>query len=385
MSSLSPIYAAELAADIYNIKSDLTIDDFLDVHAENFEVNQDNKIKGTTGALGILKSTHNMGIAAYGKENTYRGQAFVVIKGTASLFDGLTDLNAGLKRFETGGLVHQGFYYTFQSFLPQLRDFAAELAARNIHLVHCVGHSLGGALATLVADWLKVNTAITVNLYTFGSPRVGMSMFAEKCCQRIGGNNIYRVFHNLDPVPMVPTWPFIHVSDSREDYRMACVAAQNPIKYHSSATYAKNVSKKSSGDWGVLKSSNEPELLESAVISWLKSDGPVSLTLNTAKLLNSALLWVINKISEIFWTGVVIAGGSAFTILDRLALMMHKAYEFGEKAGYWVGRLIRRMAKMLGIVITETTNITYSFIRMLFVRMHHLVSELTRKASQALM
>ncbi|BFM16843.1 lipase family protein [Maricurvus nonylphenolicus] len=384
MNSLSPVYAAELAADIYNIKSELTVNDFLEVHADSFEVNQDDKIKGTTGALGILKSTHNMGVAAFGKEDKYKGQAFVIIKGTASLFDGLTDLNAGLKRFETGGLVHQGFYYTFQSFLPQLRAFASELATKNIHYVHCVGHSLGGALATLVSDWLKANTSVKVSLYTFGSPRVGMPLFSDACCRRVGNENVYRVFHNLDPVPMVPTWPFSHVTDSRGDYRMACAAAQNPIKYHSIATYQKNVTNKSSDDWKVLKSFNEPEILESALVSWLESEGPVALTLNSAKLMSAAILWVMNKVSEIFFVGVVVSGSTAFTLLDRLAYLMHKAYSFGKKAGYWVVCLLKRMAKMLGIIVTETTNFTYAFIRLMFIRMHHMVSELTKRAGQSL-
>lgn len=396
--TLTPDYAADLANNVYSVKNESSQKGFVFKYKDDMELgdqpgskkpgsaklSSSASLKGTTGALMLLKSTHTMGVTAIGRGPSYANEAFVVLKGTASLFDGLTDANAGLKRFHTGGLVHQGFFDTFQSFLPQLKDFANIISQKNIGVVHCVGHSLGGALATLVADWLRANTSADTKLYTFGSPRVGLDLFSEGCNTRVGNTNIYRVFHNLDPVPMMPTWPFSHVTDAAGDYRMACNMAQNPAKYHSAATYVKN-SKKGGGSWPVLKSFNEPELLEGAVKQWLESDGPISLTLNTAKVFNAALLWVINKISEVFFIGVVGAGATTFTLLDRLAYMMHKAFEFGEKAGYWVIRLMKKIAKMVGFIVTETTNFTFSFIRTLFLRMFHHIAELTRRASHALL
>ncbi len=396
--TLTPEYAAGLANDVYLVKTDATRKGFVLKYKNDMELTESASVSnkpgsgklssgvgltGETGALVLLKSTHTMGVASFGKSPKYNKEAFIAIKGTASLFDGLTDANAGLKRFHSGGLVHQGFFYTFESFLPQLKSFAQQCVDRGISTVHCIGHSLGGALATLVSDWLTTNLKVNVELYTFGSPRVGMSFFSEGCCSRVGPANIFRVFHNLDPVPMVPTWPFSHVTDSREDYRMPCSMAQSPVKYHSAATYVKNV-KKASGNWDILKAYNEPEILEKSVISWLESDGPVSFSLNTAKVLNAALLWVLNKISEVIFIGVVGAGATAFTLLDRLAYMMHRAYEFGEKVGYWVERLMKKMAKMLGFVVNETVNFTYSFIRSLFLRMFHHINDLTRQASKTI-
>lgn len=182
---LSPKYSANLANAIYMItepegqkifklkyKNDIRLEDA-----------SSTKINGKTGALILLKNTHTMGIAACGKGH-YKGQAIIALKGTASGYDVLTDLNAGLKRFSTGGAIHQGFYYTFQSFLPQLEEFSQNLP-HEIHTIHCVGHSLGGALATLVADWLSSNTGKIIKLYTFGSPRVGLEHFASGCKPKI--------------------------------------------------------------------------------------------------------------------------------------------------------------------------------------------------------
>ena len=148
--------------------------------------------------------------------------------------------------------------------------------------------------------------------------------------------------------------------------------------------YIKSVSDNSSSglDWPTLHALRPPELLEKSIENWLKSDGPVSLCLNTARVLDAALIWVVKKIIQAGVTVLVGVGTTTFTILDRLAYMMHKAYNFAKDLGYWVMRLITRIARALGIVVTETTTLSISFIRMIFTRMHHSISELVRKASQ---
>jgi predicted lipase len=45
--------------------------------------------------------------------------------------------------------------------------------------VFCTGHSLGGALATLCALEMRQRLGLRVELYTFGSPRVGSPQFAR--------------------------------------------------------------------------------------------------------------------------------------------------------------------------------------------------------------
>ena len=77
------------------------------------------------------------------------------------------------------------------------------------------GHSLGGALATLAAvQFSKQYPNIIVSCVTFGSPRVGNSLFAsmfDKCC-----SGSYRFVNEDDPVPMGPTpIRFTHVKGGR--------------------------------------------------------------------------------------------------------------------------------------------------------------------------
>jgi pimeloyl-ACP methyl ester carboxylesterase len=65
------------------------------------------------------------------------------------------------------------------------------------------GHSLGGAVATLAATYLR-KADITADLYTYGSPRVGDVAFADAASAK-GKGSTYRIVNKKDPVPHVPT------------------------------------------------------------------------------------------------------------------------------------------------------------------------------------
>ncbi|KAG9148778.1 hypothetical protein Leryth_018091 [Lithospermum erythrorhizon] len=73
--------------------------------------------------------------------------------------------------------------------------------------VYVTGHSLGGALATLLAHELSSGElsksgAISVTMYNFGSPRVGNRKFAEVYNKKI--KDSWRVVNHRDIVPTVP-------------------------------------------------------------------------------------------------------------------------------------------------------------------------------------
>ncbi|CAH2079347.1 unnamed protein product [Thlaspi arvense] len=73
--------------------------------------------------------------------------------------------------------------------------------------VYVTGHSLGGALATLLAielasSQLAKRGAITVTMYNFGSPRVGNKKFAEVYNQKV--KDSWRVVNHRDIIPTVP-------------------------------------------------------------------------------------------------------------------------------------------------------------------------------------
>ncbi|KAF2465622.1 alpha/beta-hydrolase [Lindgomyces ingoldianus] len=78
--------------------------------------------------------------------------------------------------------------------------------------VVATGHSLGGAVASLAAGVLR-SQGVNVDLYTYGSPRVGLSGLANFMTSTSHGSS-FRVTHKNDPVPKLPPWliGFRHVS-----------------------------------------------------------------------------------------------------------------------------------------------------------------------------
>lgn len=65
------------------------------------------------------------------------------------------------------------------------------------------GHSLGGAIALLLAEWLRTNWSQNIQLYTFGAPRAGDRAFV----QAAAALPHHRLVNHNDPVPAVPfTW-----------------------------------------------------------------------------------------------------------------------------------------------------------------------------------
>ncbi|MFV8780920.1 lipase family protein [Microbulbifer sp. SA54] len=382
MALLTPELSANIANDIYLIKNEKNRQLFFDLYSDQFDFEPGNQLNGKTGAFIVLKKEQPLGLAALGTKHR-TGEALIAVRGTANGYDALTDLNAGLKQFHTGGQVHQGFFYSFQSLLPDLEKFIGNLPAK-VHTIHCVGHSLGGALATLVADYLKAKSGRTVKLYTFGSPRVGLNFFADGADRRLGQNNIFRVYHRTDPVPMVPTWPFIHVSDNGPgDLLLKSGLALNPAEYHLMKNYIASLSgNEEKHNWDLVRKKRPPAPIQRSIQSWLESDGPLSLTLNTAWVAAEAVMWVLKKVVELAGIALVVTGSSTFTLLDQLAIFLQKAYEFGKKLSHWVTRLIIRLGKLIGITIKEGTNITVAIIRSVFFRVHNAVSELVLRAGR---
>lgn len=101
------------------------------------------------------------------------------------------DLKAWKIKSKTGGRVHDGFYDEVEKVWADIKP----LIKSNRPLFIC-GHSLGGAMATIAASRLEVETEC---LYTFGSPRVGNKKW-------VAGVHVkhYRWRNNNDLVPTVP-------------------------------------------------------------------------------------------------------------------------------------------------------------------------------------
>ena len=87
---------------------------------------------------------------------------------------------------------------------------------RAVSSLTICGHSLGGAIATLVALDVAANTAAPFNnptVYTYASPRTGDHDFAVKYHQTV--TTTYRFVDTVDLVPKLPgIFPYRHVTDA---------------------------------------------------------------------------------------------------------------------------------------------------------------------------
>ncbi|KAL5851667.1 hypothetical protein ACOSQ3_006785 [Xanthoceras sorbifolium] len=158
--------------------------------------------------------------------DTAQRRLVVAFRGTeqAKWKDLLTDLMlvpAGLNPERIGGdfkqevQVHSGFLRAYDSVRIRIIsliklsigyiDDGAEPLQKWI--VYVTGHSLGGALATLLAlelssSQLAKRGAISVTMYNFGSPRVGNRRFAEVYNEKV--RDSWRVVNHRDIIPTVP-------------------------------------------------------------------------------------------------------------------------------------------------------------------------------------
>jgi hypothetical protein len=99
--------------------------------------------------------------------------------------------------------VSVGFW---SSWLEAERNVLAAITAARTqypdYRVVATGHSLGGALASLAAGVLRAQ-GVSVDLYTFGAPKIGLDGIATFLSNTNYGAT-YRVTHKSDPVPKLP-------------------------------------------------------------------------------------------------------------------------------------------------------------------------------------
>mmetsp|Transcript_13187 Transcript_13187/g.29058 ORF Transcript_13187/g.29058 Transcript_13187/m.29058 type:complete len:353 (+) Transcript_13187:62-1120(+) len=103
-----------------------------------------------------------------------------------------------------GCMVHEGFAVGYNELRDSHLSAISSLGCRNVSVV---GHSLGGALATLAALDLRASGILVDNLWTFGSPVVGNEAFTTAFIEAAAQQHVHpaswRVVNKHDPVPLV--------------------------------------------------------------------------------------------------------------------------------------------------------------------------------------
>jgi hypothetical protein len=130
-----------------------------------------------------------------------RGATFVAFAGTDPivLANWITDFDAHIETTQTA----EGYQIAADAVWPRLKRAITAPALAN-NKVFVTGHSLGGALAVLIAHHIDSDRLAEVGaVYTFGMPRPGSKSFADEQYNPRLGSRTYRLVHGDDLVPTV--------------------------------------------------------------------------------------------------------------------------------------------------------------------------------------
>lgn len=124
------------------------------------------------------------------------GERIVSVRGTSNIDNALVDIAIKLQYDEKAGVkLHEGFAAATAAIYPDLQS-----QLDTSRPVHITGHSLGGAIAVILAMYFEKDGFDVGNIITFGQPKVtnlaGSRNYSEL--------NLLRVVTPLDMVPMVP-------------------------------------------------------------------------------------------------------------------------------------------------------------------------------------
>lgn len=128
--------------------------------------------------------------------DSVKKQHIVVVRGTANVENAIVDMNIRLiADKQTGVRLHQGF---LEASIPIFKKLKSTL--NKDYDVITTGHSLGGAVAVILAMQLKSDGFKVVDVVTFGQPKVTNIEGANK----FKDLNVIRIVQPKDLVPIVP-------------------------------------------------------------------------------------------------------------------------------------------------------------------------------------
>ncbi|MBE3666299.1 lipase [Vibrio navarrensis] len=358
---------------------------------KHFSFSESATIQGKTGGVvlldniplirkvipGAMRTSKAFAVIGIGK-GIYQDEIVVSIRGTQNANDWVTNANIGCKGSPNGSIAHAGFINSFNSIKSQIKQHLSK-TNRTPKKIHCVGHSLGGALASLCADWLKSEYSCRVNLYTFGAPRVGLEQYAIKSGNR--ADKIFRCTHGGDPVPMIPLWPFVHAPYQGQEYRLdsstrVCISAHS-MSADDNPGYLNTANTE---DWTALKI-RANQYLHTPVRLKFEHRNQASFSEYWANKISSALITLLKDAGLLASIAAQASISVGLTFYDLLSRHLEKVAKASKVREVQVRGLLGHMLVFAGKPVTAIEDMTASFIRKVF---SVVIGKLYRVAKQAI-
>lgn len=380
MTTLSPSQAAAIASGVYLMRES-SVAELREIQAPlgcegMFAVADNGRFLGKSGG-GPFKKISGFGYIAAG-EGKYADEILIATRGTAQSLDWLSNFNIGMQLGPGKHLVHAGFHEVWKSFQRDIFDF---LRGRNPARIHCVGHSLGGALAMLNADALSAQKVAEVSLYTFGAPRSGDVLYSRSMTKRLGPDNIHRVSASSDPVPMIPLFPFCHMPFDGPGCVIPSSGLINVGAHNMKRSYIPGVKDHT---WETLREASKPDE-EQNVKSWLEqaAEGKGRILMGSASaltMIGKALRWVLARVRDVLVGAIGVSLTISATVLDQLAWLLAKGATLSVELARHVRGLLSAIFRFLGRAAQTVTDLTTAFLRWVLDLLFSSVNAVARRA-----
>ncbi|WP_250460115.1 lipase family protein [Microbulbifer litoralis] len=386
MNRLSPLTAAELAQGVYDVQDDMQLKLFMMRPEFASDNSSKQHLEANVGGHLIRHAVDGFGVCAAGGQG-YENDLFLMFRGSTSANNGadwVSNFKIGLGFTSAGRPAHLGFLNIFRSMTDDIESFLSRQTGFT-GTVHCIGHSLGGAVASLAAEWIRsTKNFANVKLYTFGAPKPGMSLFSSAITSGLGTESIHRVYNATDPVPMIPLFPFVH--PPHRDYGHFISSSQSILsaEAHDMGLYKNKVE---GLDWPDLKRMPPQFTTENAIEEWLSSNIKVDPNSSrTWEWLNEALIYILKKTLNFSLTVAQSGIVGLVTVADKLAWILAGAKDMiigAWEGSKWVLRFIRRAMEALGMAVTVSLkDLTQTLIRNVIERLMRRTLEVARRAVQ---
>ena len=146
-----------------------------------------------------LISYHNhsdLNIAYFIAVNQANGSQVIAVRGTDNIDNALVDVALQLQLDKQAGIkLHRGFALAARSIYEEIKPLLDPEKT-----VHTTGHSLGGAVALILAMYLDSDNFKLSKVVTFGQPKVS-NIRGSETYQHL---SLLRIVTPLDLVPIVP-------------------------------------------------------------------------------------------------------------------------------------------------------------------------------------